>query len=130
MTHSLEVYHNSKLIFSSDQHWLHPLFELEEFLTQNQYTAGNLLIKDKIIGRAAALLLVRLKVGEIIALTLSQPAEEVLQYYNIPYSCEKKIERVECATENILLNELDPEKAYQFIRSRIESKTTSPVEKS
>ena len=121
MNHSFEAYLNERQIFYSDGNWLHPIFEFEEFLYENSFKADEVLVKDKIIGRAAALLLVRLKVGGIEAQTISRLGLEALEYFDIPYTYRQLVERIGCQTEHILQNELDPQKAYRVIKERIQS---------
>lgn len=123
MTHTLEVYHENQLVFYSDNHWLHPLFELEQFLLKSTLDPSQLILKDKIIGRAAALLMVRLKISEVYGKQMSKPAEEVLKHFGIRYSYGEMLDKVACATENLLWNELNPAKAYDLILARIENKT-------
>ena len=79
----------------------------------------DLLVKDKIIGRAAALLLVRLNVGRIEAQTISRLGLDVLEYYSLPYTYQQLVERIGCQTEYLLQSDLDPQKAYQLIKERI-----------
>ncbi len=55
MEHSLELVSDNEVIFYSNGKWLHPLFELESFLAKHQYDPASLVLKDKIVGRAAAL---------------------------------------------------------------------------
>jgi len=119
MNHSFEAYHNNRLIFYSDRNWLHPIFAFEEFLNENTVKTQELVVHDKIIGRAAALLLVRLGVGKIRAKMLSELGRQVLEYYAIPYQYEQIVERIGCQTEQFLEKELDPEYAYQIILKRI-----------
>lgn len=125
MTHTCELYRNEELLFYSDAHWLHPLMELDDFLKDSDLKPEELVLKDKIIGRAAALLIARMRIGQVEALTLSTPGAETLKHFGIPFTAQKHIERVQCATEEILLNETDPEKAYEFIRWRIASRSKS-----
>ena len=47
-------------VFTSTGKWLHPLFELEDYLVEHGLEPGNLILQDKIIGKAAALLIHRL----------------------------------------------------------------------
>ena len=64
---NFEVYFDDKLIFQSNNHWLHPIFELENQLRNMDVKPDMLQVRDKIIGRAAALLLVRLGIKKIHA---------------------------------------------------------------
>ena len=79
METSLELYLGNELLFSSRGRWLHPLFELEEFLKGNNYDPRSLLLKDKIICKAAALLIVRLGIVQVRAGILSKSGKEALE---------------------------------------------------
>jgi hypothetical protein len=122
MEHSLLVYHNRELIFYSDEKWLHPLLDLEAFLKRNHFNPQHLLVHDKIVGRAAALLIARLKIGRVKAEKLSIAGQAALEHFNIPYTYQELLNHVACETEKILLDELDPEKAHQLILGRITRK--------
>jgi len=58
LDHSLIVDFNDQTVFTSDQHWLYPLFELEDYLKKSEIDAEYLFLKDKIAGKAAACLIV------------------------------------------------------------------------
>ncbi|MHB1319273.1 MAG: PfkB family carbohydrate kinase, partial [Anaerolineae bacterium] len=119
-SHTLEVFHGDTLVFSSDSHWLHPLFELEAFLASSTYNPGGLEVYDKIVGRAAALLMVRLGVGQVHARVLSELGREILQYHDMTYTYDEVVDRIACDTEALLREVLDPEAAYVMLRERVE----------
>jgi len=121
MRHSLEVYLNEELIFFSDRHWLHPLFELESFLKTGDFSVEKLWLKDKIIGRAAALIFVHLGIKKVHGQTMSRLACDVLDYYNVAFSYDQLIERIACQTEELLRDEWNGAVAYSKIKRRIES---------
>ena len=54
---TLTVFRNGTPIFTSNGTWLHPLFELEDYLAAHSFQPENLILQDKIIGKAAALLI-------------------------------------------------------------------------
>ncbi len=118
MKHSLEVYTDDDLIFKSDGNWLHPLFELEEFLKNNKYTPETLLVKDKVVGKAAALIVIYLNIGSIYAQILSEVAKDTLEHFNIPFKHSELVDRIKCQTEDLLLNEFNPTTAYEMLKER------------
>ncbi len=122
MRHSLEVYRESALIFTSDRDWLYPLFDFEKFLSSHAPDRSKLLVKDKIVGRAAGLLLVRLDIRHIYAETLSEHGKSVLEHFKIDYDYGKLVPEIGCKTERLLENEWDAENAYQIILARIRDK--------
>jgi len=122
MSYNFEVYNQNKLLFHSDGHWLHPIFEFEEFLKTSPLKPEALEIHDKIIGRAAALLLVRLGIKKLHAKLLSELGKDVLEHYNVDYNYEKMVPQIGCQTEEQLRNEYNPEVAFKLIQNRIKIK--------
>ena len=116
MKHSLEVYLKNELIFFSDGNWLHPLFELERFLRQLNSDPASLIIKDKIVGRAAALLQVYFGIKKVNAGMMSELGKEIFDHYQIDYEYEALVDRIQCRTEEMLRDEFDPGIAYKLIK--------------
>ncbi|HDP98636.1 MAG TPA: DUF1893 domain-containing protein [bacterium] len=115
MKHSLEIYHNRQLVFQSDGKWLHPLFELENYLTESDFDPADLLVKDKIIGRAAALILIHLGFRRVYAAILSEPGKAALEQHQVQFAFKQLVPRILCRTESLLKNESSPDKAYQIV---------------
>jgi zinc transport system ATP-binding protein len=107
-----------RLLFSSRGKWLHPLFELEEFLRREGLDPGGLLIRDKIVGKAAAMLIVRMGFRRLEAGILSRPGRTVLDNRGIHYLYGELVERILCQTETVLENTWDLEEAYRIVRER------------
>ena len=115
---SLTVMQDGTPIFTSYSKWLHPLFELEAYLAAHPIQPENLILQDKIIGKAAALLIHRLEFRTVKAGILSRRGEAVLQRYEIAYSYEQLVDRIHCQTEEVLATVEDPEEAYQLVKAR------------
>jgi hypothetical protein len=88
------------------------LFELEDYLANRAIEPDNLILQDKIIGKAAALLIHRLGFRTVKAGILSRLGEAVLHRY------EQLVERIHCQTEELLATVEDPEEAYQLVKAR------------
>lgn len=116
MENSIEVFFENKLVFQSTGKWLYPLFELERFLATTDYDPAHLSVKDKIIGRAAALLLIYLGVGFVIAVTMSKPGKDALVKHGLKYQYHRLVDRIACRTEELLIDENDLEKAYGILK--------------
>lgn len=116
--HALEVTQGDRLIFHSDGKWLHPLLDLERFLAKHPYDPESLTVRDKIIGRAAALLIVRLGVRRVHAGMLSEIGAEVLQHFGVSYDYENLVPQIACQTEVLLDGEFDLDKAHTLILER------------
>jgi hypothetical protein len=115
---TLRAYYEEREIFSSTGKWLYPLFELEEFLGTSSYRPESLRLEDKIVGKAAALLLVRLGIRQVKAGVLSKLGREVLERYQVLYSAAETVERIDCQTEMVLAEVEDPAQAYRIVRAR------------
>jgi hypothetical protein len=66
-TLTLKVVLNSEIVFQSDRRWLQPLFELEEFLKSHPLDISRADVHDKVIGKAAAMLITRIGAGSVQA---------------------------------------------------------------
>jgi Domain of unknown function (DUF1893) len=115
---TLTVFRNGTPIFTSYGAWLHPLFELEAYLADHAFQPAQLLLQDKIIGKAAALLIHRMGFRTVKAGVLSRLAEVVLQHYGIAYTYELLVDRIHCQTEELLAEVEDPEEAFRFVKVR------------
>ena len=115
---TLTVFRNGTLIFTSYGKWFYPLFELEAYLADHACQPDNLILQDKIIGKAAALLIHRMGFHTVKAGVLSRLGEAVLQRHGIVYSYEQLVDRIHCQTEELLATVEDPEEAYQLVKVR------------
>jgi zinc transport system ATP-binding protein len=115
---TLTVFRNGTPIFTSSSKWLHPLFELEDFLADHPIEPTQLLLQDKIIGKAAALLIHRLGFRTVKAGVLSRLGEAVLQRHGIAYTSEQLVDRIHCQTEELLATVEDPDEAYRLVKVR------------
>lgn len=116
--HSLELKFNNKIIFSSNEKWLYPLFKLEHFLNNQDYNLEELILYDKIIGKASALMIIRLGIKRVEGGIVSKPAEENFKKWNIKYNIETSVDFIDCKTEQLLKDIFDPEEVYQIIKKR------------
>jgi zinc transport system ATP-binding protein len=115
---SLEVYRNRELIFSSPGKWLYPLFELEKFLVAAGISGQDLYIEDKVTGRGAAFLIVRLGIRKLHTGLLSRLGQAVLEDRRVDYTADTLVDKIECRTEELLAGETDPEKAHALLLTR------------
>ena len=115
---TLTVFRNGTPIFTSYGKWLYPLVELEAYLADYAVQPENLILQDKIIGKAAALLILRLGLRTVKAGILSRLGEAVLQRHEMAYTSEQLVERIHCQTEELLATVEDPEEAYRLVKIR------------
>ncbi|MFC1892560.1 DUF1893 domain-containing protein [Chloroflexota bacterium] len=119
---SLRVYHSGKLIFSSTRETLLPLVE---YLDGCRSYRRQVVIYDKIVGNAAALLSVLAKCREICSLLGSQLAVTTLERYRVDYHFDKIIPYIRkpsgpdmCPMEKLSLG-MEPEEFYTRVKKFI-----------
>lgn len=118
LEHSLLLYHNNQQIFSSDEHWLYPLFEVEAFLKQSALPAAELFLRDKIAGKAAAALIVRLGIRNCHIDLLSERAVPVFEHYGVKFTFDQMVDHIQCRTEDLITDKMSMEDTYLFLRKR------------
>lgn len=118
MEHSLILFHNDRQIFTSDEHWLYPLFELEAYLKSSNIQAGELFLRDKIAGKAAASLIVRLGIRNCHIELLSERAIPVFDHYGVKYGYDQLVDHIQCRTEDLITDKMSMEDTYLFLRKR------------
>jgi zinc transport system ATP-binding protein len=119
---TLQIFKEGITLFSSYGKWLHPLFELEEWLKKQGVDPRSLTLRDNIVGKAAAFLIVRLGIRQVSAGVLSRLGEGVLKKHQVSYSCDEMVEKVLCRTEQELAEVEDPQEAYRILSGRIREK--------
>lgn len=115
---SLIVYLDQRIVFQSHDNWLYPLFALEDFLVDQPINMGQAVVHDKVVGKAAAMLMARLKTGRVHGELMSVLASKFLKQVGIPHSYDQVVDRIDCQTEAILLDIEDSDEAYQILCKR------------
>ena len=118
MSHSLEVFAGDRLIFYSDRSWVYPLLDLEAFFAAGNRPDAELVARDKVVGKAAAMLMAHVGIHRVEALLMSELARDFLSGREIPFDHERLVPRITCRTEEILGDIDDPAEAYRIIRER------------
>ena len=115
---SLQVFLEGQVIFQSSGTWLYPLFDLEDYLRDHPQETAKIFISDKVVGKAAALMMIRLAVGRVHGELMSELAVDVFTRHHLPHTFDTLVPRIDCKTEAILLEIDDPEEAYQILCKR------------
>jgi hypothetical protein len=116
--HSLEVRQGNALVFASAGKWLHPLLDLEQHLARTGLDPASLTLHDKIVGKAAALLIVRLGIRTVRAGLLSRLGESTLRAHAVTATWNVLVDRIDCQTEELLADVDDPDAAHALIVER------------
>lgn len=117
-TSSLQYLLDGEVIFASDGSWLHPLFDLEEYLDSVDIDSRSAEIRDKIIGKAAAFLILRIGAARVHGHIMSRLAVDVFETNGMPFTHDKLVDRIDCKTEELLHDVRDAEEAYRILRAR------------
>ena len=118
MEHSLIIRYQDSEIFTSDSHWLHPLFELDDFLSKKDIPVSELFLQDKIAGKAAACMIVRLGIKKCHIELISERAIPVFEKAGISYTYDKLVEQIDCRTEYFITDNMSVDDAWLFLRKR------------
>ena len=120
--HTIVIYKSDASVIVSDDRGVAPLMKL---LNEDKEQLRDSMIADKVIGKAAALLMVYAGVKEVFTPTISVPAVEVFEKYNVKITYDKVVERIInrkgdglCPMETLCLNVENPEEAFDVIRHR------------
>lgn len=115
---TFKILNHGEVIFQSEKHWLHPWFDFENYIELHPLDLSKAEVHDKIIGKAAALLMIRSGVGSLHAGVMSELAREVLEQASKPHTYQTLVEQIDCKTEDILREINDPETAYTILCKR------------
>ena len=115
---SLIVMIEEKIVFESDCNWLYPLFDLEDYLKKHPVDLSSAKIIDKVIGKAAAMLIANLTPRSVHAGVMSQLAKDYFIHIGTSFTYNQLVPRIACKTEELLLKINDFEEAYQILSAR------------
>jgi ABC-type Mn2+/Zn2+ transport system ATPase subunit len=116
--YSLVVAHLNQTVFTNGGKWLHPLFELGDFLEKNKYPLEELQLTDKIAGKAAAFLIVRLCISQVHIKLISEGALAVFKRFGRQVSYDILVPVIQCKTEQLISVDDEPEAVWQMLRRR------------
>jgi hypothetical protein len=120
---SLMIYKADKLVFESQSKGIRPYLEAINSVKEG---LNGTTVVDKIVGRAAALLIVYIEAEKVFASVLSRPGKEVLDQYgfNVVFSnlvdqIKLKDGRIFCPFERMVQGISDPRIAYMEILKKM-----------
>jgi len=105
-------------LFTHDGHWLHPLFALEDHIRISGVDASGLFLRDKLIGRGAAVLISRMGIKSCHGVTVSKRGLDYFQRKGIECSFDTLVDKLDCQTELVLTDEMSDEEAYNELSRR------------
>jgi zinc transport system ATP-binding protein len=118
MDPSLELRVAGRTAFASTGRWLHPLFELSDFLDRTRIDVSAAELRDKVVGRGSAFLVVRLGIRRLHAALLSRLGKDVLDRAGVEVTWDTLVDRIACATESLLESVTDADEAWRILSDR------------
>ena len=125
--HTIVICKSDASVVVSDDRGVAPLMKL---LNEDREQLRDSLVADKVIGKAAALLMVYAGVKEVFTPTISEPAVVVFEKHNVKLTYDKVVERIInrkgdglCPMETLCLNVENPEEAFLKIQKFRTSKS-------
>ncbi len=115
---SMQVLLDDQVLFSSTGKWLYPLFDLEDYLQEHPGLLKNATVWDKVIGKAAALLILRMGGSRIHGVLMSELAAKLLDKAGVAHSFDTLVPQIDCQTEELLKDIVDPDEAYDILCKR------------
>ena len=113
---TIVIYKSDASVIVSNDRGVAPLMKL---LKENKSQLKDSIVVDKVIGKAAALLMVYAKVKEVYTPVISSPALKIFKNNNIIIHYDKEVERIInrkgdglCPMESLCLEIENPEEAY------------------
>lgn len=109
--------------YTSAQFGIKPLMQ---FLRENRRFFEGAVVADKVIGKAAALLLIDGGVSEVFGAVMSESAAAFLSAYNVPFGYCELVPMIEnrthtgmCPMEETVLQLSDPSEAFSALEKTI-----------
>jgi hypothetical protein len=120
---TLRIYAGRKLLFSSKKDRLLPLME---YIANHEFGQKPVVIYDKIMGNAAALLTVKVNAGEVYSPLGSEFAMKTLDRYGVRYHLTRTVTYIMrddgkglCPMEQLSIGK-EPEEFYEIMKARID----------
>ncbi|MBI9103180.1 MAG: DUF1893 domain-containing protein [Spirochaetales bacterium] len=120
----VQIFCNEKLIFEDNGKWLHPLFKVDTFLKtelstkKTPFQVEDLFLKDTVIGKAAALMIIHMGFRKCHGNLMSRLAKNTFEDFGVESTSDELIEAIECRTEVLLANINSPAEAWRMLKER------------
>jgi len=122
--YDLVILRDNYIIYKSKEPGIAPLVKAIEQLGNE--ILRDTVVADRIVGKAAALLIAFFKAKHVFAFTMSKPAISVLRKYNISFEYLELVDVIlnrektdMCPFEKMTLEIDDPKEAYELIKNRL-----------
>lgn len=121
--HTIVILKKDASVITSDDRGVSPLIKL---LKEDKLQLQDSIIADKVIGKAAALLMIYGNVKEVYTPIISSPAIKIFNINNVKIYYDKEVDRIInrkgdglCPMETLCLDIDNPEEAFEVILNKI-----------
>lgn len=125
---TLNIFNGNELIFTSRGNWINPLFEADEFFKSSTIKYDNLMAHDTAGGKAAAALMIRFNIKRVRFNLVSDYAANMLKKHNVELLYDKKVDKLQCMTEDLLKDINDIDEIYSFLRVKAGRVSGLPID--
>ncbi|MBM0046060.1 DUF1893 domain-containing protein [Anaerococcus sp. mt242] len=121
--HSIVVVKEDKVVYKSDKNGLLPIIDIYD---SDENILKGAAVADKVIGRAAALILIKANISELYTELISENAISILDDTNIKYQYNKKVKEIRnrdntdmCPMEKLSLSTDDADQLIAKVKEKI-----------
>ncbi len=121
--HSIVVVKEDKVVYKSDKNGLLPIIDIYD---SDKSILNGAAVADKVIGRAAALILIKANISELYTELISENAISILDDTNIKYQYNKKVKEIRnrdntdmCPMEKLSLSTDDADQLIAKVKEKI-----------
>lgn len=121
---NLIILKDGEIVFTSNKDGMQPLLEAIDCI--GLHVLRDSIVVDKIVGKAAALLISYIKASEVHCIVLSVRAKKVLDKQGIKYNSETMIQEIRnklgtdiCPFEKAVLDVEEPEEGYKRLAAKM-----------
>ena len=121
--HTIVILKKNASVITSDDRGVSPLIKL---LKEDKLQLQDSIIADKVIGKAAAMLMIYGGVKEVYTPIISSPAIKIFNIVNVKINYDKEVDRIInrkgdglCPMETLCLDIDNPKEAFEVISNKI-----------
>ncbi|BCR21855.1 DUF1893 domain-containing protein [Borrelia sp. HM] len=114
----LRLFKEHRILYSNMERGLKPLLEVDNFINKYIQNKEGLEIYDKVVGKAAAVIIYNIGFQNVHAGVISQVAKDFLESRGIRVSFKRLVEKINDKTENLIESLENPEEIYKYLIKR------------
>ncbi|BDU62896.1 hypothetical protein BOFE_04360 [Candidatus Borrelia fainii] len=115
---TLKLFKEHRILYSNMERGLKPLLEVDNFINKYIQNKEGLEIYDKVVGKAAAVIIYNIGLQNVKAGVISQPAKDFLESRGIRVSFKRLVEKINDKIESLIESLENPEEVYKYLIKR------------